>query len=130
MRKFLFSCAFLCAFGAVSVSAQSFDTSLIKKSTYYGLKAGDSEERPCKGLCIFKCAVKENEFVQLPGLSNDASMLSVDDFSGGEKTLVRSVLKDADGNILHESEEIYYGDVQTAIQQFECEEARKGAVVE
>lgn len=46
------------------------------------------------------------------------------------QTLVKTVLKDANGNVLDEREEVYDGDIDTVVQQYVTEETRKGAIVE
>lgn len=126
MKKLLFSCAIMCAFGAVSASAQSINDSFtLSKNIYYGEKARPDWENPCKGKCMKKCAEIENLIVA----PNPGDCGAVAFSSGGGHTLVKSIMKDADGNVIAEKEEVYDGDVYTVKNQLDAEAAMNGADV-
>lgn len=122
MKKFLV-CALLCAmFGVSTVSAQK-----IVKETYYGEKANDSMKNPCKGECVTVCAVKEQVVSDLTPGGNGINPYSLDEPAF---TTVRTIVKDADGNIIREKTETYEGDVNTVAEKLRMEAIKNGAEVE
>ena len=130
MKRLIISCALLCAFGVVKVSAQINSPQDLRpiKIVYYGEKANDSMKNPCKGECTTPCA----EIYRLieapkPG-SGDTGAVA---FSlGSDQVVVKSILKDPEGNIINEWEEVYDGDVNIVKRQLIEEAAMNGGVTE
>ena len=111
--------------GISNVSAQS---QLLTKSVYYGEKASDGFNNPCKGRCVTVCAEITNEVIVSSG-SDDG--LPVDPLSdGGGTVLVKTTVKDADGNVINERVDSYVGDVETVKRELQTEAIKNGGVIE
>ena len=121
MKKLILSCTMLCAIGVMNASEQS-----IKKATYWGEEANESIKNPCKGELLKICAVIEYE-ISPPSILDDPNIPAVNSMS---QTSVKTTVKDADGNILHEQEDIYACDSETVSRMIADEAIRNGASVE
>lgn len=124
MKK-IFLVALLCAGLGI---AESYAQKTIK-TTYYGEKANESYENPCKGKCVRVCAIKETSFTGGGGAIDDPYTPAP--FSVGEEnTTVKTVIKDAEGNVIRECVEVYPGDMETAKREYILEAIKNGGVVE
>lgn len=108
----------------VDVSAQ-----VLTKNTYYGEKANDSYKNPCKGECVRVCAETESSIVGGGGIDDRPGELGL--FSAGEEAVtVKTVLRDAEGNVIRESVNVYPGDVETVRRELQLEAVKNGGVAE
>lgn len=125
MKKKIFVFALLCAgLGMVSVSAQ-----VTTKTVYYGEKANDSYKNPCKGPCVKICAEVENKFIGGGGF--DDQPCEPGPFSvGGNSVAVKTVVRDAEGNVIKECVNVYPGDVETVKEELRLEAIKNGGVTE
>ena len=111
--------------GISNVSAQS---QLLTKSVYYGEKANDSYKNPCKGECVRVCAEISNEVIVGRGSNNGIPVDPLSD--GGGTVLVKTTVKDADGNVINERVDSYVGDVETVKRELQIEAIKNGGVIE
>lgn len=115
MKFLLFAFLFSCL-GMSEVLAQKKI-----KAIYYGEKAGNSCENPCKGRCVKICAMLENYVLEGTGVI-DVSYKLVNLSSGKEITTVEKVVKDTEGNVIKEDFKVYPGDIETVKRELQLDE--------
>ena len=121
MKKTFFTCAFMCIFGALSVSAQATGGSTVTEK-YYGEKANDSRKNPCKGETMSVCYEKTTTL-------NLLDRLTIGFFDMPSQTVAKTIVQYPDGEVIDEYEEVYDGDLNTVKQQFVQEALINGGEV-
>lgn len=102
---------------------------MLAKNTYYGEKANDSYKNPCKGECVKVCGVIESSLMEGGGF--DDRPFVPGRFSAGEESVtVKTVVRDADGNVIKESVDVFPGDVETVRRELQLEAVKNGGVAE
>lgn len=113
MKKLFLTCAFMCAFGTLSVFAQQTGGTTIVRETFKGEKARDSKKNPCKGDTDDVCYEKVTEIRSANQVAYDGDPV----FGTAKQTVAKTVLRRPDGEIIDEYEEVYDADVNTVKQQ-------------
>lgn len=125
MKKFVLM-LLVSAFGLTAVNAATFLPDCFTWKRINGEKANDSCVNPCKGYCDKPCA-EIWHLIEAPkpgGGNTGAATFSL----GGGQVVVKSILKDPEGNTINEWEEVYDGDVNTVKRQLIEEAAMNGGV--
>lgn len=103
------------AAGNAAMNGLGDDTKTVKQ-TFYGTKASSNPNNPCKGATTRVCGILEQTYNKL-SLGN------------APMTIVKETIKDADGNVIKDTQKIENRTVNELKSEFINSGIRKGAVI-